>query len=94
MKKKANDQFTLFDRRKFIKFFGLSSALLATGLDFLYSGGIKAQEWVAAMTKDLGWAPVDLPLPSLTDGLTPDEQIDFYSKYEAQDDLILSLIHI
>jgi len=89
MKKKANDQFTLFDRRKFIKFFGLSSALLATGLDILYSGGIKAQEWVAAMTKDLGWTPVDLPLPSLTDGLTPDEQIDFYSKYEAQDDLIL-----
>ena len=89
MKKKANDQFTLFDRRKFIKFFGLSSALLATGLDFLYSGGIKAQEWVAAMTKDLGWAPVDLPLPSLTDGLTPDEQIEFYSEYEAQDDLIL-----
>ena len=89
MKKKTNDQFTLFDRRKFIKFFGLSSAMLTTGLDVLYSGGIKAQEWVAGMTKDLTWKPVALPIPRLTDGLTPDEQIEFYSEYEAQDDLIL-----
>ena len=72
MNRKTNDQFTLFDRRKFIKFFGLSSAVLAAGLDALYSGGVKAKELVATMTKDLSWQPVKLPLPSLIDGLTPD----------------------
>ncbi|SUZ53865.1 uncharacterized protein METZ01_LOCUS6719, partial [marine metagenome] len=86
MKKKANEQFTLFDRRKFIKFFGLSSAIFSSGVDLLSSAGLQAQERVADMVKNLSWKPVDLAIPMISDGLTPDQQIEFYSEYEVQDD--------
>ena len=89
MKKKANEQFTLFDRRKFIKFFGLSSAIFSSGVDLLSSAGLQAQERVADMVKNLSWKPVDLAIPMISDGLTPDQQIEFYSEYEVQDDLVL-----
>ena len=89
MKKKANKQFTLFDRRKFIKFFGLSSAIFSSGVDLLSSAGLQAQERVADMVKNLSWKPVDLAIPMISDGLTPDQQIEFYSEHEVQDDLLL-----
>ena len=89
MKKKTNEQFTLFDRRKFIKFFGLSSAIFSSGVDLLSSAGLQAQERVADMVKNLSWKPVDLAIPMISDGLTPDQQIEFYSEYEVQDDLVL-----
>jgi len=89
MKKKANEQFTLFDRRKFIKFFGLSSAIFSSGVDLLSSAGLQAQERVADMVKNLSWKPVDLAIPMISDGLTPDQQIEFYSEHEVQDDLLL-----
>ena len=89
MKKKANEQFTLFDRRKFIKFFGLSSAIFSSGVDLLSSAGLQAQERVADMVKNLSWKPVDLAIPMISDGLTPDQQIEFYSEHEVQDDLVL-----
>ena len=89
MKKKANEQFTLFDRRKFIKFFGLSSAIFSSGVDLLSSAGLQAQERVADMVKNLSWKPVDLAIPMISDGLTPDQQIEYYSEYEVQDDLVL-----
>ncbi|MCK5905176.1 MAG: DUF839 domain-containing protein, partial [Gammaproteobacteria bacterium] len=89
MKKKANEQFTLFDRRKFIKFFGLSSAIFSSGVDLLSSAGLQAQERVADMVKNLSWKPVDLAIPMISDGLTLDQQIEFYSEHEVQDDLVL-----
>ncbi|SUZ55064.1 uncharacterized protein METZ01_LOCUS7918, partial [marine metagenome] len=86
MAKTTNRSTTIFDRRKFIQFFGLSSALLTSGYGFTNSFSGNERELLKRIIKELSWKPISMAVPMISDGLTPDQQIEFYSEYEVQDD--------
>ena len=89
MTKTTDRSITIFDRRKFIQFFGLSSALLTSSYGLTNSFSGNAKEFLKRITKELSWKPITLAIPQISDGLIPDEQVDFYAQHETQDDLIL-----
>lgn len=80
---------SLFDRRKFIKFFGGGIALASSSLAFTHSMNEKASEILLALIKKYSWKPLKLSIPHITFGLQPKEQLESYAFYEIEDDLIL-----
>lgn len=80
---------SLFDRRKFIKFFGAGTALASSSLAFTYSMNRKFAELSKALIKRYSWKPLKLSFPHPTSGIEPEDQIISYAYHEVEDDLIL-----
>ena len=84
------------NRRHFLLFFGAGVGSLASGfagrdrLQGIYSDATAQSSLSQATTKtNLGFQPVEIPIPLENNSLTIPQQIDSYSNYQVQDDLVL-----
>ena len=80
---------SLFDRRKFIKFFAAGTALASSSLAFTFSMNERFSELAKSLFAEYSWMPLKLSFPHATSGIEPKEQVSSYSYHEIEDDLIL-----
>lgn len=77
------------DRRSFLALLGSLSLSACYRPNWLFSMPFGMEQAIAASTGGLDFPPLRGPMPLLTDGLTPAQQAEAYTRYEIQDDLVL-----